>query len=103
MLLAIMLESIMFGLLGMAILRVSRLMNGSDYRTAIVRLLSTVLVLLGLKLGWDLIIDGRHAIDSGTFSAALAGVVIVSGGALGIASIFVMLNANFETSRDTNG
>ena len=101
MLLAIMLESIMFGLLGMAILRVSRLMNGNDDRTAIVRLLSTVLVLLGLKLGWDLIIDGSHAIDSGTFSAALAGLIIVSGRALGISSFFVMLHHN--SASNTNG
>jgi hypothetical protein len=104
MLLVIMLESIMFGVLGYAIFRVGAKMEYGDERTGILWLLSFVLVLLGLKLGWDLIIDGSHAIDSGTFNAALVGLVVIAGSALGITSFFVMLSGHHDSvSNTTNG
>jgi hypothetical protein len=103
MLSVIVLESIAFGLLGYAILLVGTKMDEGYDRTSIIWLLSIVLALLGAKLGWDLVIDGSHAIDSRSFSAVLAGLVVIAGSSVGITSFFVMLNGQRSTASSTNG
>lgn len=100
MMLVIAIESILFGLMGYAILQVSRKMPKDYDRTAILWIMSFVMAAQGARLLRDLIVDGVH-VEVGTFGGAAAGAATMFGTLFGVVCYVFMLVYLVEPSTDS--